>query len=65
MADAHSAGARSPSTFGVKSSGGETALIAAIAIYIGVFAVWPLARLFYEALLPGRVGHARVPTSAG
>ncbi len=56
MADAHLAGARSPSSFGLRSSGGEAALITAIAIYIVLFAVWPLARLFYEALLPGRDG---------
>jgi iron(III) transport system permease protein len=56
VADAHSAGARSPSTFGLRSSGGEAALVIAIAIYIALFAVWPLARLFYEALLPGRDG---------
>jgi iron(III) transport system permease protein len=31
-------------------------LVAAIALYIAVFALWPLARLFYEALLPGRDG---------
>jgi iron(III) transport system permease protein len=56
VADAHPAGARSPSTFGLRSSGGETALITIVAIYIAVLAVWPLARLFYEALLPGRDG---------
>jgi iron(III) transport system permease protein len=56
VADAHLAGARSPATFRLRPSGGETFLIAAIAIYIAVFAVWPLARLFYEALLPGPGG---------
>jgi iron(III) transport system permease protein len=53
VADAHSAGAR---FFRLRSSGGETFLIAAIAIYLAILAVWPLVRLFYESLLPGREG---------
>jgi iron(III) transport system permease protein len=50
------AGARSHSTLRLRSSSGETFLVAAIAIYIVIIAVWPLARLFFEALLPGREG---------
>jgi len=55
VANAYSAGAYSA----VKkrsSWGPEDALIVALAIYLVLFAVWPLARLFYEALLPGRDG---------
>jgi iron(III) transport system permease protein len=56
VADAHAAGARSSATFGLRSSGGEIALVVAIALYSALLAVWPLGRLFYEALLPGRDG---------
>jgi iron(III) transport system permease protein len=58
VADAHSAGARSVPSFTLRSaaSGGEIFLVAAVAIYIAAFAVWPLARLFYESLAPGRDG---------
>lgn len=36
--------------------GAEAWLIAALALYVAVLSIWPLARLFYEALLPGRGG---------
>src|SRR5262249_44796146 len=39
-----------------RSFGAEVALVAAITLYIALLAAWPLARLFYEALLPGRDG---------
>jgi len=56
VAEAHPAGFPSTSRRRWASSGGEAFLVAAIAIYIVVFAVWPLMRLFYEALLPGGDG---------
>ena len=58
MADAQPLGAHSPSILRLRlaSSGGETLLLAAIALYIAIFAVWPLLRLFFEALSPGRDG---------
>ena len=56
MVDAHPADAPASSRRRWASSGGETFLVAAIAIYVVVFAVWPLLRLFFEALLPGRDG---------
>jgi len=38
------------------SLGTEGVLTVALSIYIVVLVVWPLARLFFEALLPGRGG---------
>jgi iron(III) transport system permease protein len=38
------------------SFSGETVLLAFLAAYVGVFAVWPLARLFVEAAAPSASG---------
>jgi len=54
VVNAYSAG--SLSTVRKRSASSGVFLIAALAIYVVVLAVWPLARLFYEALLPGRGG---------
>jgi iron(III) transport system permease protein len=35
---------------------GETVLLAALAVYVGVFAVWPLTRLLMEAAAPSASG---------
>jgi len=58
VAEAHPLGAHSPSILRLRlaSSGGEALLLAGIALYIATFAIWPLARLFVEALSPGRDG---------
>jgi iron(III) transport system permease protein len=56
VANAYSAGSYSAVKKRSSSSRAERILIVALAIYIVVLAVWPLARLFYEALLPGRGG---------
>ena len=56
MADVHLAGRRPKQRSKSSPHGVENVLIAIVAIYVAVFAVWPLARLFFEALLPGRDG---------
>jgi len=56
VVDAHPAGAPATSRRRWATSGSEAFLVAAIAIYVVVFAGWPLVRLFVEALLPGRDG---------
>jgi iron(III) transport system permease protein len=38
------------------SPNGETVLLALLAAYVGLFAVWPLARLFMEAAAPSASG---------
>jgi iron(III) transport system permease protein len=55
VADAHATGAAA-SIPRLRLLGGEKLLVAAIALYVGILAVWPLARLFVEALLPGPLG---------
>jgi iron(III) transport system permease protein len=56
VANAYTAGSYSTFKKRSSSSRAERILIVALAIYIVMLAVWPLARLFYEALLPGRDG---------
>ncbi len=55
MADAGSVRARS-STFSSWIFNGESVLVATLALYIAIFAVWPLLRLFGEALSAGAGG---------
>lgn len=56
MANAHPAGSHPTVRLRSASSGVESFLVVVLAIYVAALAVWPLARLFYEALLPGRGG---------
>lgn len=58
MADAQPLSAPSPSIFRLRlaSAGGEILLLVVVTLYLALFALWPLLRLFVEALSPGRDG---------
>ncbi|MEA2937115.1 MAG: iron(III) transport system permease protein [Alphaproteobacteria bacterium] len=62
MADVPPAGAGVPSAarprlrFAPRWFSGETFLVLLLALYVAGLALWPLARLFVEALMPGRDG---------